>query len=126
MKLQYKRTFDKKNRLIEEIKDTSITIWEYDSNNNIIHEKNWNLKSNEVWIDYYNEYDKNNNLIHYKDIENDNEYWIDYNSNNQPIRKRFSDGSWIEYKYDEFGNLIQETSNDDVDIVYKNKYIKGE
>lgn len=92
---------------------TNETWFEYDSNNNLLHEKSKDSSNNyEKWY----EYDSNNNLIHEKSKENYNtsEEWYEYDSNNNLIHKKSknNDGDTSEkwYEYDSNNNLIHEKS----------------
>ena len=113
MKLQYKRYYDKYNRLIREILDTEETIIKYDDRNNIIYKKNWNIKSGEIWYEYYQSFDDHNRMIYFKDTENGQEFSVKYNSNVYIEEKQFSNGEYIKYIYDEENNVILEISNED-------------
>lgn len=72
---------------------TDETWFEYDSNNNLIHEKYKDSSNNyEKWY----EYDSNNNLIHEKYKNNDGttfEEWYEYDSNNNLIHKKSKSSS---------------------------------
>ena len=57
------------------------------------------------------EYDSNNNLIHHKDSDGF-EYWTEYDSNNNLIHSKYSDGFEYWQEYDSNNNLIH----------YKNSY----
>jgi len=57
----------------------------------------------EIINNSFNEYDSNNNLIHYKD-SNGYEFWNEYDSNNNLIHRKNSNG--YEYWYDSKNNVI--------------------
>lgn len=75
---------------------TNETWFEYDSNNNLLHEKYKysNGNTSEKWY----EYDSNNNLIHKKSKNNDgdtSEEWYEYDSNNNLIHKKSKSNDYI-------------------------------
>lgn len=123
MKLNIKRKYDDKNRLIYELVDTNEKITKYDENNNIIYHKDWNIKSGEIWVEYIQEFDERNNLIHYKDSENMLENWFEYDNKNRIITQRFFNGEAIIYEYDKNNNVIRELNEKgEVEIEYTNIY----
>ena len=78
---------------------TNETWFEYDSNNNLLHEKskNNNSDTSEKWY----EYDSNNNLLHEKYKNNDyiEEEWYEYDSNNNLIHEKSKRNDYIEEKW---------------------------
>lgn len=105
--LNIRRKYDNNNRLIYELKDNSETIIKYDEKGNTVYEKEWDIESGEIWVEYYKFYNDVGNLIHFKDVENMNEYWIEYNDQNKPICQKWSTGEAIIFEYDEKGNVIR-------------------
>lgn len=103
----------------------SLTVYEYDANNNKTKEAVCDEDGNiSHWWEY--EYDANNNMTKYiwygsdGSIFGETEYEYEYDANNN-VTKRIqynSDGSiyeWIEYEYDAKSNLIKEIpSNPDL------------
>ena len=81
------------------IKDVLNSVREYDSNGNVIHNKDSDGS------EYWREYDSNGNMIHYKDSYG-YEYWMEYDSNGNEIHYKNSDGYEEWKEYDSNGNEI--------------------
>lgn len=125
MKSKCTRIYDKNNRLRYELNNSEETIFKYDNFGNIIYAKNWNIKNGDIWYEYYQEFDDKNNLIHFKDVENKQEYWIEYDELNNPIVKKYSNGEITKYIYDDFGNILKEIDEmNNILIEYNNNYDK--
>ena len=83
-------------------------LYEYDSNENLIHRKS--SDGYESW----REYDSNGKVIHSK-ISNGFEYWYDYDSNGNLIHSKYSNG--VENWYDSKGNSITKKQFDKLNQV---------
>jgi hypothetical protein len=68
-----------------------------------------------VWYDY----DSHNNQIHSKDSNGD-EAWYDYDSHNNQIHEKTSYGyeKWYEFKYDNEGRMIERKQKSETFKVY--------
>lgn len=123
-KLNIIRKYDKNNRLIYELKDVNELILKYDENGNEVYQKDWNIKSGEIWTEYIKEYDQNGNLIHFKDFENNNEYWIEYDEYNRIKCQKWNTGEASIYEYDEKGKIKRQLNENGItEIEYTNTYI---
>ena len=125
--ITYKKTISSQVHGEGDEQNTEDEIWfEYDSNNNLIHEK---YKSSNGISETWREYDSNNNLIHkkYKSSNGSiSETWHEYDSNNNFIHSKSnsSDGiseTWCEY--DSNNNLIHEKEKHSDGRIYEDWYM---
>ena len=124
--LNIKRKYDGQNRLVYELKDDNEeTIIRYDQNGNKVYEKEWKLSDGAIWCERTMEYDENNNLVHFKDPENLNEYWVEYDKFNRPIKQTWCNGEERTFEYDEMNNVIR-TCNEkgEVECEIVNEYLE--
>lgn len=121
-----KRVYNEHKKLIYELNASNEeTIIRYDYMGNKVYEKHWKKDSGEIYWEEFLEYDRYNNLIHFKDTSNRNEYWIEYNDHNRPIKQTWNFGKSIIFEYDEKGN-VSRTFNEkgELEIEFINKYLK--
>lgn len=106
-----KKIYDKQNRLIVQISDSSIDTFVYDENGNEISRNFISRYNGRLVESLIHSYNKKNQLVYYKDCVTNREERYKYKNGllNMIV---YADSSYVEFIYDENNNKIKEVFPD--------------